>query len=153
MFCRSELKLKRNFKKVCWSEKATFEVSADGRIYYVTKNMKDEEMRVKNLKLSFKSGRVIVGVWTVFCGQEIKPLYVLLVGEKMTAKRYYWVLKTHFYLFYNRMRIKYGKEVIMQEDNAPWHTAEIITKYLANKKANRMLHLLNSLDFNFIENV
>jgi hypothetical protein len=66
------------------------------------------------------------------------PLYILLEGENITAKRYKWVLQRLFIPFYKRIRRKYGDEVVMQEDNAPWHTAKIITKYLANKKVKRM---------------
>ena len=41
----------------------------------------------------------------------------------------------------------------MQEDNAPWHIANIIKKYLANKKVNRMSQLIQSLDLNPIKNL
>ena len=41
----------------------------------------------------------------------------------------------------------------MQEDNAPWHTANIIKKYLANKKVNRMSWPAQSLDLNPPENL
>ena len=58
-----------------------------------------------------------------------------------------------FVPFYNRMRAKYGDEVVMQEDNAPWHTAKIIKKYLANKGIKRMLWPPQSLDLNPIENL
>jgi hypothetical protein len=63
-------------------------------------------------------------------------LYMLPEGENMTAKQYKWVLQQLFIPFYERMRRKYGNEVVMQEDNALWHTAKIITKYLGNKKIN-----------------
>ena len=51
------------------------------------------------------------------------------------------------------MRAKYGPEVVMQEDNAPWHTAKIVTKYLNNKKVNRMSWPPQSPDLNPIENL
>jgi hypothetical protein len=59
-------------------------------------------------------------------------------GENMTAKRYKYVLQRLFIPFYERMRAKYGDEVVMQEDNALWHTAKIITRYLKNKKIRWM---------------
>jgi len=31
------------------------------------------------------------------------------------------------------MRAKYGLDVVTQDDNAPWHTANIIKNYLADK--------------------
>ena len=67
------------------------------------------------------------------------PLYMLPEGETMTAKRYKWVLQRLFIPFYERMYRKYGKDVVMQEDNAPWHTAKIIKKYLDNKRVRRMI--------------
>jgi len=41
----------------------------------------------------------------------------------------------------------------MQEDNAPWHTAKIITKYLANKKVKRINWPPQSPDLNPIKNL
>ena len=63
---------------------------------------------------------------------------MLLQGENMTAKRYKYVLQRLFIPFYERMRAKHGEEIIMQEDNAPWHRAKIIRKYLTNKGINRI---------------
>jgi hypothetical protein len=47
------------------------------------------------------------------------PLYMLPEGENMTAKQYKYVLQQLFIPFYERIRAKYGDEVVMQEDNAP----------------------------------
>jgi len=58
---------------------------------------------------------------------------MLLEGENITAKQYKWVLQRLFIPFYERIRRKYRDKVVMQGDNAPWHTAKIITKYLENK--------------------
>jgi hypothetical protein len=66
------------------------------------------------------------------------PLYILPKGEHIIAKQYKYVLQRLFIPFYNEMRRKYSNKVVMQEDNAPWYTAKIITKYLANKNINRM---------------
>jgi hypothetical protein len=74
---------------------------------------KAEEYATKNLRLFFKSGRITVEVWSCLCGDEIGPLYILPDGENMTAKCYYWVLKTYYILFYNRMRAKYSDKVVM----------------------------------------
>ena len=41
----------------------------------------------------------------------------------------------------------------MQEDNAPWHTATIIGKYLANKEIKRIKWPPQSPDLNPIENL
>jgi len=63
---------------------------------------------------------------------------MLLEGENITAKWYKYVLQQLFIPFYERIRAKYSNKVVMQEDNAPWHTAKIITKYLKNKKVRWM---------------
>jgi transposase len=81
------------------------------------------------------------------------PLYMLPEGENMTAKQYKYVLQRLFIPFYERMRAKYSNEVVMQEDNAPWHTAKIITKYLKNKKVRQMNWPPQSPDLNLIENL
>jgi len=49
----------------------------------------------------------------------------------MTVKRYLETLKEHFIPFYRRIVKKYGPGVVMQEDNAPWHTAKVVRKYIA----------------------
>ena len=43
------------------------------------------------------------------------------------------MLKKHFIPFYQKMVKKYGPGVVMQEDNAPWHIAKIIYKYIARQ--------------------
>jgi hypothetical protein len=63
---------------------------------------------------------------------------MLLEGENITAKQYKYVLQQLFILFYKRIKAKYNNKVVMQEDNASWHIAKIITKYLKNKKVKQM---------------
>jgi hypothetical protein len=48
----------------------------------------------------------------------------------MTARRYIKVLKKHFILFYRRIVCKYGLEVVIQEDNAPWHKVKTVRAFL-----------------------
>jgi hypothetical protein len=116
------------------SDEVTFEIGEDLRGFWVTRGEgREEEYAEKNPRPTFKSRRTTVGVWSCFCRDEIGPLYMLPKGENMTAKRYKWVLQRLFIPFYKRMRVKYSDEVVMQEDNTPWHTAKIITKYLENK--------------------
>jgi hypothetical protein len=79
---------------------------------YVTRGPGEEYLE-KNLKPSFKSRRVTVGVWSCFCGDEIGPLVIIKKGGRMTGKRYIKTLKNHFIPFYERMRKKYGTDVIM----------------------------------------
>jgi hypothetical protein len=92
----------------------TFEVGEDLETFWVTRGPgREEEYASKNLRPTFKSGRTTVGVWSCYCGDEMGPLYILLEGEHMTAKRYKYVLQRLFILFYNEMRSKYGDEVVM----------------------------------------
>ncbi len=131
--------MERDNRKVCWSDEVTFKTGEDLRTFFVTRAAgREEEYATKNLRPTFKSGRTTVGVWSCFCGDEMGPLYMLPEGENMTAKRYKYVLQRLFIPFYKRMRAKYGDEVVMQEDNASWHRAKIVTNYLTNKEVNRM---------------
>ena len=91
--------MKRDWNKVCWSDEATFKVGEDGSIYYVIQGPKEEHLD-KNLKLSFKSGRTSVGVWSCYCGDEMGPLVIIEKGGRMTAKRYLETVKKHFLPFY-----------------------------------------------------
>ena len=74
-------------------------------------------------------------------------------GEHIIAKQYKYILQKLFIPFYNKIRRKYSNEVVMQEYNAPQHTAKVITKYLANKKVNKMNWPLQSPDLNPIKNL
>jgi transposase len=152
--CRAERDMERDNRKVCWSDEVTFEVGEDLRTFYVTRAAgREDEYATKNLRPTFKSGRKSVGVWSCFCGDEMGPLYMLPEGETMTAKRYKYVLQRLFIPFYERMRAKHGEEVVMQEDNASWHRAGIVERYLTNKKVNRIKWPAQSPDLNPIENL
>ena len=152
--CREELKIKRSPRKVIWSDEVTLEIGEDQTTFFVSRGPgRDEEYADKNLRPSFKSGRVTVGAWGCFCGDELGPLYILPPGENMNAKRYKWVLQKHLVPFYNRMRRKYGNEVVFMEDNAKWHKAKICQAYLRSKGVKMMGHPPQSPDLNPIENL
>jgi transposase len=71
----------------------------------------------------------------------------------MTVERYLEVIKNYFIPFYRRMRKKYGPGVVMQEDNAPWHTATIVRNYLRRQKIKTLHWPPQSLDLSLIENL
>jgi transposase len=149
---RVEKKRKRNWNKVCWSDEATFYVGEDNNLYYVTRGV-GEEYKLKNLRPTFKSGRTAVGVWTCFCGDEMGPLVIIPKGGTMTAKRYLNTLKKYFIPFYRRMRQKYGTEVVMQEDNTPWHKAKTVRAYLEKQGVKLLSWPPQSPDLTPIENL
>ena len=71
--------MKRDNRKVYWSDKVTFEVREDTHTFWVTRAARRKDKYTKkNLHPTFKSGRTIVGVWSCFCGDEIGLLYMLL---------------------------------------------------------------------------
>lgn len=152
---RAELKKKRDPRKVIWSDEVTFEVGADGTTIWVTRGPgREEEFKEKNLKPTFKSGRVAVGAWACFCGDELGPIYIIPEGQTMTGRRYKWVLQTLLVPFYKKMERKYGKEVVFMEDNAPWHShTKAVRRYLENKGIRMMPHPPQSPDLNPIENL
>jgi transposase len=152
--CRDERAMKRDNRKVYWSDEVTFEIGEDLRGFFVTRGAgREEEYADKNLRPTFKSGRTTMGIWSCFCGDEMGPLYMLPEGENMIAKRYKYVLQKLFIPFYEEMRAKYGDEVVMQEDNAPWHMAKVVTKYLERKGIKRIKWPPQSPDLNLIENL
>ena len=137
---------------MCWSDEATFYVGEDNNVFYVTRGV-GEEYKLKNLRPTFKSGRTAVGVWTCYCRDEIRPLVIIPKGGTIIATRYLATLKKHFILFYRRMRQKYGPEVVMQEDNAPWHKAKIVRDYLEKQGVKLLPWPPQSLDLTPIENL
>ena len=112
-----------------------------------------EEYEEKNLKPSFKSGRILVRVWFCFCGNEMGPLVIIEKGGRMTRKRYLATLQEHFIPFYKRMVEKYGPNMIMQEDNALWHTAKVVRNYMREQGIPQLQWLPQSLDLSLIENL
>ena len=102
---------------------------------------------------SFKSGRTSLGVWSCFCGDEMGPLVVIPKEGTMTAERYKETLKKYFIPFYRRMKRKYGSSVIMQQDNASWHKAGVITSFLATQKVKFIRWPAQSPDLSPIENL
>ena len=151
---RAEKQGKRDWNKVCWSDEVTFEVGHDSRTVYVTRRSgKKEAFLDKNLKPSFKSGHTSVGVWSCYCGNEMGPLVILEEGGRMTASRYLETVKNYFVPFYKRMCRKYGPGVVMQEDNAPWHTAKIVRCYLRTQGVSLLQWPPQSPDLSLIENL
>ena len=151
-WCGEEKKGERDWNKVCWSDDVTFHVGEDGNIFYVTRDP-TEAFLEKNLQPSFKSGRSTVGVWSCYCGDEMGPLVIIEKGGRITAKRYLETVKKHFIPFYRRMVRKYGPEVVMQEDNAPLHTAKVVQAYLNKQKVKRLQWPAQSPDLSPIENL
>jgi transposase len=149
---RAEKKRKRNWNTVCWSDEVTFHVGEYNNVFYVTRGQ-NEEYKEKNLRPTFKSGRTTVGVWSCYCGDQMGPLVMLPKGGTTTAKRYIETLKKHFIPFYRRIKRKYGKEVVMQEDNASWHKAKEVRDFLKTQKVRYISWPPQSPDLTPIENL
>ncbi len=101
----------------------TFIVGEDGNVVYVTRGP-GEEYLDKNLQTALRSRAV--GVWSCYCRNEMGPLVIIIKRGTMTAKRYLKTVKKHFIPFYKRMKRKHGNDVVIQEDNAPWHAAKVV---------------------------
>jgi len=152
VWCKAEKRNKRDWNKVCWSDEVTFEVGDDGSVFYVTR-APGEEYLEKNLRPSFKSGRTSVGVWSCYCGSEMGPLVIIEKGGRMTAARYLETVKEYYVPFYKRIVEKYGPEVVLQEDNASWHTAKIVRNYMDSQGVKRLQWPAQSPDLSPIENL
>jgi hypothetical protein len=130
-WARREKLGKRDWNKLCWSDEVTFEVGHNSRTIYISHRAgKKVAFLDNNLKPSFKSGRTSVSVWSCYCNNEMGPLVILEEGGRMTATRYLETVKNYFVPFYKRMVRKYSPRVVMQEDNALWHTAKMVRAYL-----------------------
>ena len=149
---RVEKRRKRNWNTVCWSDEVTFYVGENNNVFYVTRGA-NEEFQERNLRPTFKSGRTKVGVWSCFCGDNMGPLVIIPKGGTMTALRYIDVLKKHFIPFYRRMVSIYGPEVVMQEDNASWHKAGVVRKFLEKQNVKYLSWPPQSPDLTPIENL
>jgi hypothetical protein len=72
---------------VIWTDEVTFEVGKDSRNIWVTRRPGEEYLE-KNLKPSFKSGRVSISAWDAICGDVVGPLVFLTDSGHMNAKFY-----------------------------------------------------------------
>jgi hypothetical protein len=82
------------------------------------------------------------------------PLIILLKETRMNQRRYTEeVLKPHFVPFYNKMRRKHRKEVVMQKDGAKYHFAPILTAYKDFYKVQRLNWPPQSPDLSPIKNL
>jgi hypothetical protein len=85
--------------KICHSNESSYEIGFDSNSYYITQALQ-EEMLERNVKPTFKSGRIYVSVWGSFCGRELGPIIVLEKGLKMTGQEYIdTVLKPYYVPF------------------------------------------------------
>jgi hypothetical protein len=67
------------------------------------------------------------------------PLIILPKETRMNQRRYTEeVLKPHFVPFYNKIRRKYKKEVVIQEDEAKYHFTPILAAYKNSHKVQRL---------------
>jgi DDE superfamily endonuclease len=95
-----------------------------------------------------------VGVWGCFIDTTLGPLMILPKGTRMNQRRYTEeVLKPHFMPFYNKMRRKHRKEVVMQEDGAKYHFTPIPTAYKDSHKVQRLDWPPQSPDLSLIKNL
>jgi hypothetical protein len=97
---------------MCWLDEVTFYVGVDGTVFYIMRGS-GEEWEEKYLQPTFKSGRIVVSVWSCFYGDKMGLLVIIPKGGTMTAKRYLETIKEYFIPFYCLMRKKYGLKVII----------------------------------------
>lgn len=81
------------------------------------------------------------------------PLVIIPKGGTITAERYKETLQKHFILFYNKIKRIYGSSVVMQEDNAPQHTAKVIRAFCKSKRVKQLQWPPQSPDLLPIENL
>jgi transposase len=142
--------------RICWLDKATFEISHNGRIVWVTQALGEDYLE-KNLKPSFKSSRTSVSVWALFCKTYIRLVVILLKGVRMNQQLYKdLILKPYFIPFYQRMKRLYrtkNRLVYLQEDGASYHTTGIPAQYRRGTKVNCLNWPPQSPDLTPIENL
>lgn len=80
-------------------------------------------------------------------------LVIIPKGGTMTAKWFTEVLKKYFILFYRRVGRKCGSEVVIQEDNTPWHTVKAVRAFSKRWKIKLLSLLPQSTDLTPIENL
>ena len=77
---REQKKLGRDQNKVCQLDEVTFYIRVDRSMFYVTCIAREEYLE-KNLKPSFKSRCITIGVQLCFYRNKIGPLVILKKGE------------------------------------------------------------------------
>lgn len=102
---------------ICFADEANFELGIDTRPPWVRRKV-GKAYELQNLKLTFKSGRSVVGIWGAISLEFKSDLVIVLNGARMDSKRYITlILNEAAYLFYEKVFYEYG-DAIWAEDGA-----------------------------------
>jgi len=116
-----------------------------------------ERYDVECLTPTFKSGRRSLMVWGCFVGEIKGPLIfcdeIKEEKEKISANIYLKILESYFLPFKHTAHELVGGGVMFQQDNAPIHTARIVTKWFETNNIKIIDWPAASPDLNPIENI
>jgi len=142
--------------RVIFSDETSVEIGKQSRQVKVWCHP-DERYNSKCLVPSFKSGQRSVMAWGCFVGEIKGPLVFCNEykekKEKIKAKTYLKILENNFIPFHNMARPLVGQNLVFQQNNAPIHTAQKVTKWFKEKKIETMDWPACSPDLNPIENI
>lgn len=145
-----------DWSRVIFSDETSMEIGKPSRQIRVWRNTR-ERFNAECLVPTFKSGRRSVMVWGCFVGEIKGPLVFCdefrEEKEKITAKTYLKILEAHLLPFQRIVYDLSSPHLIFQQDNAPIHTAKIVTKWFEEKNIETINWPANSPDLNPIENI
>ncbi len=113
-----------DWKNVAWSDESLFLLHSDGRVRIWRKE--HESMDPSCLVSMVQAGGGGVMVWGIFSWHTLGLL--VLIEHRLNATAYLSIVVDHVHPF---MTTVYpSSDVYFQQDNAPWHKAQIVTGFL-----------------------
>lgn len=138
--------------RVIWTDEATFETGLDSRTCYVTRRP-GTAMESQYLKLTFKSGRTILGIWGAITLGKKGPVHFWVKDERIASEIYVnQVLKPLGLPFFEET-IEKREFMIWIDDGAAYHTSKFATKFCREVGLLRMNWPAPFPDLNPIENL
>ena len=135
------------FRNVFWTEESRFCFFSDAPERCIRRS--EERFSPNCIKMIVKHGNGGIMVWRTFTAAEVGEL--IRCETSINAKEYIRILETGLLPSIEKLGI--SQNIILQQDNAPAHTAKVTKKRLANNSIDVIFWPGQSLDLNPMENI
>ncbi|GBB89778.1 hypothetical protein RclHR1_16590004 [Rhizophagus clarus] len=147
-WCKERTNWKKEWENVVWSDESKYLLFQNDSHHWIWRKLK-EKYDVNCLLPTVKQGSSGIMVWGAFINNKPGPL--VIIRENINAKKYREILQEHFLPFYTSL----GNEnvYIFQDDNAPVHSANIVTDWKTENLIDSLPCPAQSPDLNPIEHI
>lgn len=133
--------------QIIWIDEIIFEIGLNTRSCYVTRKKKIV-MKIKYLKLIFKSGRTTIKIWETITLNQKKFVHILTKKKRMINE----VLRFLKFSFYEKC-MHTRDRISWMNDEAIYHIFKLIKKFRDEMSLKRIDWSIQSSNLNFIKNL